>query len=424
MIGACGAVGSTVALGIVALKKKLIPTNVGTTGLVSALQVFESADLIDPGSIVVGGHEIRSQTLTAAVAQSHIQSGLFDADLIKRCSPGLRSFQKNIRPGTLYGVSKTVRGLARDDDATAPLSSPHYKGGKRGVERPTPVDECPTAGSRQDACATAAVERLAADLAAFKAKHRLGHVVVVNVASCEPRISKTMGYHDYGKLTRAMAKKGAAVMPASCISALAAIEAGCSFINFTPSAGIAVPAIRQRADNLGTSYMGRDGKTGETLVKSVLAPMFATRNLKLLSWVSHNILGNRDGKVLSDPKTRAAKIKSKDHTISPIVGYQPKTHISIEYINSLDDWKTAWDFVHFQGFLGTKMQMQFTWQGSDSVLAAPLIIDLVRLVALEHRRGGIGPMKHLACFFKDPMGVTQRNYFAQWRALVEHVVDS
>ena len=81
----------------------------------------------------------------------------------------------------------------------------------------------------------------------------------------------------------------------------------------------------------------------------------------------------------------------------------------------------AWDFIHFEGFLGTKMNMQFTWQGSDSVLAAPLVIDLVRLAALEHRVGHGGPMRHLAFFFKDPIGVSDHDLASQWRRLTEHV---
>src|SRR5439155_10790061 len=151
-------------------------------------------------------------------------------------------------------------------------------------------------------------------------------------------------------------------------------------------------------------YGGKDGKTGETLLKSVLAPMFANRNLRILSWVGHNIFGNRDGLVLDDPKNKESKIRTKDQVISQIVGYKPQTHTSIEYIESLDDWKTAWDHVHFRGFLGVKMTMQVTWQGCDSVLAAPLVIDLARLALDAKRRGLCGVQAQLSCFFKSPMG--------------------
>ena len=166
---------------------------------------------------------------------------------------------------------------------------------------------------------------------------------------------------------------------------------------------------------------GKDGKTGETLMKSVLAPMFALRNWRILSWVGHNIFGNRDGQVLDDPANKASKIQTKDQVVSSIVGYKPQTLVSIEYIESLDDWKTAWDHIHFQGFLGVKMMMQFTWQGCDSLLAAPLVIDLARLALLSQRRGEVGVLKHLACFFKSPMGTAEHDFFRQFDLLHQYV---
>ena len=163
-------------------------------------------------------------------------------------------------------------------------------------------------------------------------------------------------------------------------------------------------------------YGGQDGKTGETLLKTVLAPMFAARNLEVLSWVGHNILGGGDGRTLTDPENKASKVRSKDAALAAILGYKPASHVSIEYVESLDDWKTAWDHVHFAGFLGTKMALQFTWQGCDSILAAPLVIDLARLALLAQRRGERGVMAHLACFFKSPMGTAEHDFFRQWAA--------
>ena len=148
--------------------------------------------------------------------------------------------------------------------------------------------------------------------------------------------------------------------------------------------------------------------------------MFAYRNFKILSWVGHNIFGNRDGVVLDDPANKASKIQTKDQVVSSVVGYKPQTHVSIEYIQSLDDWKTAWDHIHFQGFLGTKMILQFLWQGCDSLLAAPLLIDIVRLTLLAQRRGEVGVLKDLACFFKSPMGCEEHDFFKQMEMLAEY----
>ncbi|MGE0755961.1 MAG: inositol-3-phosphate synthase, partial [Pirellulaceae bacterium] len=148
-----------------------------------------------------------------------------------------------------------------------------------------------------------------------------------------------------------------------------------------------------------------------------LAPMFANRNLEVMSWVGHNIFGNMDGKVLDDPANKRTKVVSKDRLLSQIFGYSPQTHVSIEYIESLGDWKTAWDHIHFRGFLGTPMIMQFTWQGCDSLLAAPLVIDLVRFTERARRAGATGLLTFLASFFKSPLGVTEHNFVKQFALL-------
>jgi myo-inositol-1-phosphate synthase len=95
--------------------------------------------------------------------------------------------------------------------------------------------------------------------------------------------------------------------------------------------------------------------------------------------------------------------------------------VSINYVPSLGDWKTAWDFIHFQGLLDTPMSLQFTWQGCDSMLAAPLVLDLVRLMEFSARRGEKGLMTHLACFFKDPLGVQEHRLSHQYEMMIRYV---
>ena len=121
--------------------------------------------------------------------------------------------------------------------------------------------------------------------------------------------------------------------------------------------------------------------------------------------------------VLDDPANKASKIQTKDQVISSVVGYKPDTLVTIEYIPSLDDWKTAWNHIHYKGFLNTKMILQFTWQGCDSILAAPLLLDMVRFTLLSHRRGETGTLSHLACFFKSPMGNAEHDFFKQYAEL-------
>jgi myo-inositol-1-phosphate synthase len=265
-----------------------------------------------------------------------------------------------------------------------------------------------------------AIDRAQADLKAFQAKHRLEQVVVINVASTEPPFELADEHRRLESLEAALDRSTPAVLPASGIYAYAALDLGLPYVNFTPSLGTSCPAMDELARRRGVPYGGKDGKTGETLLKTVLAPMFAARNLRVLSWIGHNILGGGDGRVLNDPANKASKVKSKDAALGSILGYRPQSLVSIEYVESLDDWKTAWDHIHFEGFLGTKMAMQFTWQGCDSVLAAPLVIDLARLTLLAQRRGETGVMAHLACFFKSPIGTDEHDFSRQWAVFEDY----
>jgi myo-inositol-1-phosphate synthase len=148
--------------------------------------------------------------------------------------------------------------------------------------------------------------------------------------------------------------------------------------------------------------------------------MFKYRNLRVLSWQGYNILGDRDGAVLADGENKRAKVETKDGLLASILGYPLHTHVGIDFVPSLHDLKTAWDFVHFEGFLGHRMALQFIWQGCDSILAAPLVLDLVRLLDLAARRGESGPARHLACFFKRPVGDGEHDLHEQWQRLTAY----
>lgn len=386
LIGACGGVASTAALGLEALRRGLV----GPTSVTTALPQFSGLDLDDFGDFVVGGHDIRQGSLRQAVREMHERANVWDSQLLDPCYPMLDQWSKNIRPGTVLNAGSTIGKLADLPEA------------------------------RRAENAQSAIDRIQADLKAFQAEHKLDQVVVINVASTEPPVELDDNLNDLAKLRPALESRNTN-LPASALYAYATLDLGWPYINFTPSLGASFPAAEQLAQERKAVFGGKDGKTGETLMKTVLAPMFAHRNLKILSWVGHNIFGNRDGVVLDDPANKASKIKTKDQVVSSIVGYKPQTHVSIEYIESLDDWKTAWNHIHFQGFLGVKMMLQFTWQGCDSILAAPLVLDLARLALFSQRRGEVGCLKHLACFFKGPMGVTEHDFFKQFTMLGEYV---
>ena len=383
LVGVKGGVATTLLVGLAALRRQAIEP----IGLLTELEPFRSLDLVDFSAIVVGGHDIRAGRLVDEARRMWTESRAIAPELIDAAADYLVEVEGRLRPGTVLASGERIRGLA--DDAAAVL-----------VETP-----------RQ------AIARVRSDIEAFAAAAGVDRVVVVNVASTEPPPDRPLPT-DFAAVEPLLDDPAACPLPTSSLYFLAAAEAGAAYVNFTPSTG-ATPACLQRvARDRGIAHAGCDGKTGETLLKSVLAPMFAARNLRVMSWVGHNIFGNMDGRVLDDPRNKAAKVRSKDHLLAAILGYPPQTHVSIEYIQSLGDWKTAWDHIHFQGFLGTAMTMQFTWQGCDSILAAPLVLDLVRLVERAARAGEAGALEWLACFFKSPIGVTEQA-FAPQVALLE-----
>lgn len=385
LIGACGGVGSTVTLGLAALSRGLTDT----TSLTTALPLFTGVDLDAPAQFVVGGHEIRRAGFRATVNELRQRSNVFSPDVVAACQGQLEEWEGNIRPGTVLGAGSTIDKLADRPD----------------VQKPKTARE--------------AIARIKDDLTTFRQTNNLDQVVVINVSSTEPPFELTDLHHTLAGLNDALARPTSPV-PASTLYAYAALDLGLPYINFTPSLGASLGALEELAAQRKAVIAGKDGKTGETLLKTVLAPMFSLRNWQILSWVGHNIFGNRDGLVLDDPINKSSKIKTKDQVISGIVGYKPQTHVSIEYIESLDDWKTAWNHIHFQGFLGTKMIMQVIWQGCDSLLAAPLVIDLARLALLAQRNGEVGVLTYLACFFKNPHGVTVHDFFQQFAMLEKH----
>lgn len=390
LIGAWGGVATTAATGLAALQKGIAPQ----TALVSSLARFEKLDLANWDQFVVGGHEIRATDFTAEATKLYQQSRVFSPEILDAVQPTLQQFDEDIKSGTLWQVGETISSFA----------SPEAKKFAKS-EKPTDI-----------------LARLEGDLSSFRDAHQLSHVIVVNVSSTEPTLETNAGDLDWKQLSASL-DSDKSPLPASSLYAIAAMRTGCSYINFTPSVGSNLPALDELAQEKGVLHVGRDGKTGETLLKAVLAPMFAERNLNVMSWVGHNIFGNLDGKVLDDPVNKASKVQSKDRLLTDILGYKPQTLVSIEYIESMADWKTAWDHIHFEGFLGTQMTMQFTWQGCDSLLAAPLVLDLVRFTERERRRGTSGIMTQLSSFFKSPMGTDIPPEFAKQYALLEAWAD-
>ena len=311
-------------MGSSALQKQLTDT----VGLVSSLPQFAGARSRPIGArFVVGGHEIRDGTLVESLERLHTrQPRVRSASWSRRAAANWRPSTPAFGPARFTNCGATIGGLAGAVDARFRRTRP-------------PRD---------------AIERLQADLQEFQQQASVDRVIVVNLASTEPADRLRRPARRGGTTSTRLLDEGPPrSLPASSLYAIAALDLGMPYINFTPSLGCdAAGDPANWPSCASTCHAGQDGKTGETLLKSVLAPMFAARNLEVMSWVGHNIFGNMDGQVLDDPANKAAKIKGKDQLVGNILGYDPQTLVSIEYIRSLGDWKTAWDHIHFRGFLG------------------------------------------------------------------------
>lgn len=366
LVGARGSVATTAVSGLLALRAGLAPT----TGLVTEGPALAGVALPGWANLVVGGHDI-AQTPLEKRAELLAQAGVLPHHLLECVAPGLREVDGEIRTAGHDGVQADV------------------------------------------------ARRLAADITAFRERHRLARVVVVNVASTEPPVPPLPEHAEPAALERALADPGRRVLPPSSLAAYAALRAGCPFVEFTPSTGIALPALDAIARREGLPYAGRDGKTGETLLRTVLAPMFTARALRVRSWAGTNLLGGGDGATLEDPAHADSKLRSKANGLTALLGGDVTAPLHIDNVPDLGETKTAWDHVSFEGFLGARMSLQLTWTGLDSALAAPLVLDLARLVAAAHAAGETGALGALAFFFKDPLGTDEHRFAEQTRALHE-----
>ena len=249
-------------------------------------------------------------------------------------------------------------------------------------------------------------ERIAAirhDLDAFASSSGADRTVVINLASTERLQRNAAPLETVGAFEKAVDDNDARIGPAM-LHAYAAIEGGYPYANFTPSQAADCPALRILAAQRGVAIAGKDGKTGQTLLKTVLAPALHARGLRIDGWYSTNILGNRDGEALSNPDSLASKVGTKESVLDQILGYEVEDHIvQISYYRPRGDDKESWDNIDVSGFLGKRMQLKVNFLCKDSVLAAPLVLEIARCLDLAQARGQGGVIEELGAFFKAPM---------------------
>ena len=254
-----------------------------------------------------------------------------------------------------------------------------------------------------------AVEAIREDMRRFKAENGCDRLVMVWCASTEKFITETEVHQDIENFIGGLHENEEKIAP-SMIYAYAALMEGVPFINGAPNLTVDVPALERLSRDEGVPVCGKDFKTGQTLVKTVIGPMLKARMLGMDGWFSTNILGNRDGEVLDEPENFKTKEESKLGVLKYLLQpdlypelYADAYHkVRINYYPPRGDAKEGWDNIDLFGWLGHRMQLKVNFLCSDSILAAPLVLDLVLFMDLAQRAGMAGIQEWLSFYFKSP----------------------
>jgi myo-inositol-1-phosphate synthase len=255
-----------------------------------------------------------------------------------------------------------------------------------------------------------ATEQVREDIRSFKEEHGLERAVMVNCSSTEVYAQPREAHFSPEKFEEALDASDPAISPAM-VYAYAAIQEGVPYANGAPSLAVDIPALTELADQRGVPVAGKDFKTGQTLMKTIIAPGLKARMLGLEGWYSTNILGNRDGEVLDD----AGSLKSKEVSKLSVLGrilqpdlypelYDEIAHlVKINYYPPRGDAKEGWDNIDIFGWLRYPMQIKINFLARDSILAAPLVLDLALFLDLAQRASMGGIQEWLSFYFKNPM---------------------
>ena len=255
-------------------------------------------------------------------------------------------------------------------------------------------------------------EQLIADIATWKKHNGLSRCVAVWCGSTEVYQTPVAVHSSLAAFEAGLDASDEAIAP-SAIYAYACLKSGVPYANGAPNLSLDFPAMHELAKKQGLPIAGKDFKTGQTMVKTVLAPMLKARMLGLTGWYSTNILGNRDGEVLDDPESFKTKEMSKlgalEYILQPHLYpelYKEFHHVvRINYYPPRGDNKEGWDNIDIFGWLGYPMQLKVDFLCRDSILAAPIVLDLALFLDLAHRSGMAGVQEWLSFYFKSPMTV-------------------
>ena len=376
-----GAVSTTFVAGVEAIKKGLAEpigslTQMGTIRLGKRTDnrvplVRDFVPLAALEDLVFGAWDIFEEDAYEAA----LHAGVIERDLVNQLKPELQSI-------------KPMRA-AFDQHYVKRLNGTHVKRGANKMEL---------------------AEQLIADIETFKRVNECDRVVMIWCASTEIFMLPTEQHKDLKSFERALRENHESIAP-SMVYAYAALKAGAPFANGAPNLTVDVPALTKLASDQGLPICGKDFKTGQTLMKTMIAPGLKARLLGLHGWFSTNILGNRDGEVLDDPESFKTKEESKlsvlEYILQPDVYptlYKDFSHIvRINYYPPRGDNKEGWDNIDIFGWLGYPMQIKIDFLCRDSILAAPLVLDLALFSDLAQRAGMHGVQEWLSFYYKAPM---------------------
>ncbi len=376
-----GAVSTTTIAGVMAVRKGLAQpigslTQMGTIRLGKRTEgrspkINEAVPLASLDSIVFGGWDIFEENSYEAARTA----GVLEPSLLDQIKPELEA----IKPMKAVFDQRYVKRL----------DGPNVKTGK----------------NKKDLA-----EQLRADIRAFKKDNGLDRMVMVWCGSTEVFMKESAAHQSIEAFEKALEANDPAI-PSSMIYTYAALMEGVPYANGAPNLSVDIPAMMSLAQQKKLPIVGKDFKTGQTWMKTVIAPGIKARLLGVEGWYSTNILGNRDGEVLDDPESFKTKEESKKSVLDYI--FQPHLYpglyedlhhvVRINYYPPRGDNKEGWDNIDLVGWLGYKMQLKINFLCRDSILAAPIVLDLALFLDLAKRAGMSGIQEWLSFYFKSPM---------------------
>ncbi len=376
-----GAVSTTTIAGTLAIRRGLAApigslTQMGTIRLGKRTEgrspkIKEVVPLAEPGDVVFGGWDIFQEDCYAAACTA----GVLERSLLEQIRPELEA----IKPMQAVFDRKYVKRL----------DGPNVKKGKH----------------KRDLA-----EQVVTDIRSFKEQHRCNRLVMVWCGSTEVYLRETAAHASPAAFEKALEQNDDSIA-SSMVYAYAALREGIPFANAAPNLTADIPAMLELAARTQAPLAGKDLKTGQTLIKTIIAPGLKARLLGVQGWYSTNILGNRDGEVLDDPESFKTKEESKksvlDYILQPHLYpglYEDLCHVvRINYYPPRGDNKEGWDNIDLVGWLGYPMQLKINFLCRDSILAAPIVLDTALFLDLAKRAGMSGIQEWLSFYFKSPM---------------------